>query len=314
MAEPSAIPEVAAPAETPAEVPVEAAKVETAPVTEVAKTPDKTTERRAEGLARVKREAARLRQKEEAFKTQQATAAMDKRKADHYDQLNRLANEDPLKFLEAAGIKFEDLAHKVLKGNQKSPADFAKEAAEKAISDYKKEQADLYAKRQQAYNDQQSKAVVDGAKKQIADLIDTNPDKFELLKATGRQTIDLVWSRIEEHFDETSKKNGVGEVLDFNKALETVEAELESELEKSLLGTKKMAALLAKKSAAEKAAAEAAEKAPKTMSKVPEVAKTSNPTEIDTKPKRRLSSLAQSREDLNAFLEKIHNRDKQSQK
>jgi hypothetical protein len=273
MAEtPVATPVVATPVATPVvETPVATpeAKIEAKVEAKVEATPKVNEPRRAEALARVKREAAAVRKQQEELKTEKATIEAQRQKLQRFDDLDKLLREDPLKFLEATGLKFEDIANRVIKGNVKTPEQIANAEVRRLFAEKEKAETEAKNKAVEAQHWKEMQGVMDASKAELATLLKAGGDKYELLNSMGEQTLDLVWSRIEEHFDATlDEKTGLGQVLAFDKLLDTVEAELEQQLEKQLLGTKKISAILAKRAAAEKEAAEAAAKT-KQKAKVP---------------------------------------------
>ena len=138
--------------------------------------------------------------------------------------------DNPLEGLKALGIDFKDVANIVLNDDQptaemqvsKLRADI--EARDKAAEE--KEEKEIQAKEaaeQKYQNEEQERAVI-YAKDQIQQLIDGNPEKYELIKTQNAQ--DIVWDVAAGIFQKTKV------LPEWDKVCEQVEEQLTKEVEK----------------------------------------------------------------------------------
>ncbi len=220
---------------------------------------------KASETARKLREGKAAFKKEQEFKLQQENWKKEQAQALQAQQTlaeaNRLVKTDPMKFLEFAGIKFEDLAKTVLKGDVRTPQEIAKQESERLFNQYKAEeqrkQAELLRKREI----EQNQAFIDQSNQKLKALAAQDPDKFEFINSTNN-SISLVWETIEDAFEASvdpetgqlspeSKEifNPLNQEKLFLDALELVEGKLEEENFKLLSQSKKIKARLAKEKA-----------------------------------------------------------------
>ena len=198
---------------------------------------------------------------ETARKLREGKAAQALQAQQTLAEANRLVKTDPMKFLEFAGIKFEDLAKTVLKGDVRTPQEIAKQESERLFNQYKAEeqrkQAELLRKREI----EQNQAFIDQSNQKLKALAAQDPDKFEFINSTNN-SISLVWETIEDAFEASvdpetgqlspeSKEifNPLNQEKLFLDALELVEGKLEEENFKLLSQSKKIKARLAKEKA-----------------------------------------------------------------
>jgi len=171
--------------------------------------------RRAEALARAKREAAKVHVEREKLTQERLANQEAMRKAQVYDQLDKLKNEDPVKYMEAVGLKFTEVSKRYLEaqtGAGKSPADLVKEEVDRRMK------AETEARERAAIDERArlEKQTMEGAKTQIAKLIQESP-AYTLTSRDVETGVRDAWKIIELHFAKH------GEVLSYDKALAGVE-------------------------------------------------------------------------------------------
>lgn len=218
------------------------------------KTPEqKDAERRADALARAKRESARTQREREQLERERATHAEDLKLAAEHRRLQKLIADDPLKFAKEVGLSIPELSKRFVAGDKKSPAELVKEEVDRRLTEEAKAREEADKKAQAEASAARERQLIDGAKRDMAALVKANPERFELVGGAGQRAIDDAWKLVEDYFAETQKQTGAGQVLDFSKALDAIEAREEKFLA-GRLGGKKVTALV------EKLRAEAAEK------------------------------------------------------
>lgn len=221
---------------------------------------DADVERRAAILAAGKRQEAKLRADRQKFEQERLTRADDLKLAAEMRRLDALKKSDPAKFLEEIGLDLGAANQAYLRkatGAGQTPVEIAKAEAERVYADKEKARADAAEK---ADAERQAKAqaqTLEGAKRQLLDMAKAAPEKYELTLEAGPSAIADAWKLIEDFHAETfNKATGVGQVLDFSKALDAIEAREEKSLEKRLSGSKGKAAQERLTAAAEAAAKE----------------------------------------------------------
>lgn len=247
----------------------------------------KDIERRAAALARTKREAARVHADREALKNERAAQSAALQKAADYDRLDALRKTDTVAYLEAVGIDFSDASRKFLEkrtGANKSPQELVDEAVNKRLSEEAAKREESSAKQAQEQQERLAKQTLEGAQRQLSTIVKGDPERFELVGATGDASIKRAWSLVEDFYAENQQ------VLDFSKALDAIEARLESEQLGIISNSKKVRAALEKQRAA---AAEAAKKPQPNVKGVRsqvesrELVETQNPSPVSPQLRRR---------------------------
>ncbi len=140
----------------------------------------------------------------------------------NYGQAERLAKEDPLKLMELLGITYEEVTDRVLKGARKDPQ---LSAVEREILELKRQISD---ERSAAQRQAEDRAVAD-AKRSIRQLVDSDPDAYELVRE--RDAYELVWSTIEDQWndEELSKPEAERRVMPYEEAAALTERYLLAE-------------------------------------------------------------------------------------
>ena len=137
--------------------------------------------------------------------------------------------KDPLRALEDMGLSYDKLTELALNDGKLTPEMQMRLMREELEGDYKKKFEELENRllekeksdEQRRYDDIQR-----GFQNEIEDFVESNSDKYELIKAN--EANDIIYDVIEEHYNET------GRILDIEEAAEAVENYLEEEAEKLL--------------------------------------------------------------------------------
>lgn len=189
-----------------------------------------------------KREKALQKQREEI---QKSKLDLDSK----YEEINKFkslkeqAKTNPLKFLEEAGLTYEELTNFILNGN--------KPTAEMETSSIKSEMQKLrdeIAQREQerensakAMDEKRAQEAISNFKENITGFLTGKPDDFELCN-NYPESVDLIYDVIEAHFAQTEK------VMSMEEAAKLVEDHFESEAMK-VTSFKKIQSKLAPKPA-----------------------------------------------------------------
>ena len=219
----------------------------------------KDKERRADAIARVRREEAKVLAAKEALRAERATwqtenAAMMQKARVHDALAAAVGKKDVLEYLRLGGFAGEDAAKAMLKPDSRTPDEIFAEREQKLRADLKAEREALdrqaAAKAEQDGLERQMKA----AHKELREMIDSNPEKYEFLSSYPG-AIPEVWKFIEDHFAATiDKKTGRGVVMDFEEALDLAEKALEEQEVAKHRSSKKIRAALEREAAEKKAA------------------------------------------------------------
>lgn len=149
-----------------------------------------------------------------------------------YEKAMAEARKDPIKFLEAAGLSYQQITDYILNDGKPTIENQLEELRLKYETDAttrqkEKEESEFKKKSDE---DKHYQEIIDNHKKQIVAFLDGNRDVYELCAVNGAS--EDIFEVIEEYY----KTNN--EVLSIDKAAEAVEKYLESEAEKVFL-TKK---------------------------------------------------------------------------
>lgn len=150
---------------------------------------------------------------------------------EEYEKKRESAKLDPLGYLEASGLTFQQITDKILEDQDLSPEQKAEKIAEAKIKEYdaaiKKQAAEEKAQREAEALAQKEAELIEGYKKSIAEVT-ADAEKFELISHEGQDARDLVFEVASLHFDKT------GEIIDPSIAAEHVEKYLEDKYKKAL--------------------------------------------------------------------------------
>jgi len=165
------------------------------------------------------------------FKQQQAEMAEALKELNEYRTLKERAKTDPLAFVKHHGIEYKQLTDQVLNDERPTP--------EMLIDNLRSKIEALEAERsaeRQAKDQQQRDQLVETFRNGIKEYVETNADKYELIKAFGAH--DQIFSMIHNHWKETGGADG-GEYLPVEKVAEYLENQMFEEAQK-LMTLKKL--------------------------------------------------------------------------
>ena len=146
--------------------------------------------------------------------------------------------KNPIEFLGKHGFEPKQIADFLLGGGNKKGEGEGGEGGEsskveqlmKRLDDMESQRKEELENAKKSKKQQQEEATINNFKENIKKTVGENAEKYEILESMGQH--DLVYEVIEQHHKET------GEILDIDKAAESVENYLESQLEK-IAGTSK---------------------------------------------------------------------------
>lgn len=270
---PEPTPVVTAPAAEPTKAPEPAAKVETLSPAQPVATEAEREARKVARLANARRQFERLESERGKFVSEQTSwreqSAAALREAAEFRKLRQLADQDPIKALEAMGHKFEDVLKKTANRGALTPETVEQQVTERVRAELSKFQQQMdEAKRVESLKQQEStrETQIRATKKMMADLVKESPDKYEFVDSDEARdaTFDLMVKTYEKTMD---PKTGLGGyMMPIAEALDKVEAAYLTQHLARSEGSKKVRAALEEKAAkakeeADKAAKEAAAKA-----------------------------------------------------
>lgn len=178
---------------------------------------------------------AALARKEKALTRKQKESDEKYGKFAEYEKALNDAKKNPIKFLEAAGLSYQQITDYLLNDGNPSVENQIEELKAQYAADAKARE-DRETKEASDKKDAEAKhyqEIVETHKKQINAFLDSNRDTYELCALHG--AAEDVFEVIEEYY------NTNNEILSIDKAADAVEKYLEAEAEK-LFVTKKFAA------------------------------------------------------------------------
>lgn len=225
----------------------------------------KKTTSKAQEIAKTLREEKALYKKKQSLEAKEAKWKQEQAKAleaqKTLNEFQRLSKTDPMKLLEFAGIRFEDLAKTVLKGDVRSPQEIAQQETNRLINEYKAQEQQRQAQIYKHQQDDANKAFIEQSHRQIKALATKDPDKFEFVNSSDN-AISKVWETLQDAYQsgydpKTNRATPEIEELfsplnlerTYLDALEIVESNLEEEHFKLFSESKKIKARLAKQKA-----------------------------------------------------------------
>lgn len=160
-------------------------------------------------FAALSRKEKELINRERAFKEQQAQIQA-------YEKARQSAKQNPLEYLQAAGLTLEEAIQQIIKGDQPPTVEDRVKSVESQIEEYKKQAAEWQKRAQQAKQQQELQQIHNS----ISEYVGQNSEQFELVHAYN--DIDTVWKVIEQTYIETN-----GQVhLTIEQACQAVEEDL----------------------------------------------------------------------------------------
>lgn len=268
-AAPTPTPPTVAPQKAAASAPEQQSPAQDAPK------PDPALERRAAALARTKREAAKVHAEKQRLDAErrdwQQAQQETLRKAQELDRLTKLRDTDSSAFLNEVGLPFDKISKDhiaKLTGAGKTPAELVAAEVDKRFAEKTQAEQKTAAEREEKARIDREQQTLRGAHKQLETLIMGNPERYEFLADAelAPTYAKEAWGLVEKFYKETlDPKTGVGKVLDFDKALDAIEARELQRASERIGKSKKLQSLSEQQKKAEaeakaKAAAEAAKK------------------------------------------------------
>jgi len=171
-----------------------------------------------------------LRESNDRIKTERETFESRGRELEEAQRFRQTFKDDPLAGLKALGVEFKDIAERVLNDDVPT-ADHKIAKLEKQWADKLRSEEEAATKAEEEAKEANEKsasaerqAAIDEAHGNIKQVIDENPEKFELIKTQGAQ--QLVFDIAGDVYRET------GKLIPWDEAAAKVEEQLESEMEK----------------------------------------------------------------------------------
>jgi len=232
-------------------MPVEAVEAVVPPAPAPEKPPEGTPEPpkapeppKSDRFARLAKAEQQRVAKEQALKVQESTLAKRQADLDAWETRRKGYAQNPLQALMDAfpgmePVKAFELIAEAAKNGGKPGASADTYAVRQELAEFKAQQAkatEEAQKLQAAASEQAAKEAEAAFRDQITEVVDANPDDFELTKLYGQTS--LVYATIEEAHQRT------GKIMPIKEAAALVEKYLEGEAEKALK-TKRIQAKLA---------------------------------------------------------------------
>jgi hypothetical protein len=164
-----------------------------------------------------------------------------RKELEEFNKYRTEAKQNPLKALEAMGIKYDDLVNFVLNGEKPTPEQEIN-SVKSQLEAFRREQEERELAKEKAAQEAAHKeyeATIEAFKGKVNEYITTNSEKFELINL--HEANGLVFDTIEEYF------NNTGKIMTIEKAAELVEGYLEEQIESTITKTKKFQSKLAPK-------------------------------------------------------------------
>lgn len=241
--------------------------------------------------------AALARRDKELKAAQQAAAAREAALAEReaklkaFEESQKRWEDDPIDFLDKSGVSIEKLADLIAAGPKPKES---KEVAElrKQVEALAKERAEA----QEREKAQQAEAARANYRKDMADFVAKNADKYELLAEKGEEGQELLFEVVQQHWRKTFKDtNGQApEMLTFEQAADWVEKSYEREVETTMSSKAKKIQAMLQKLGVPVAQAQAAAQAATTgqpaaaaaavPASTPQTAPASTPADADEEP------------------------------
>lgn len=166
----------------------------------------------------IARKEQALRQREQAFKAQQAEYAALKEKSEKFDRLTQALSAKKFDEVEKLGLDYNSYSeYKVGQANNDDPVVQKIAALEATIAELKQGQEES--------TDRDYQAVVSDYRREVSTLVESNPD-FSSIKHLGKEGISAVVQLIEDSWNEDDVE------MTAEQACKDIEAELYSTAEK----------------------------------------------------------------------------------
>jgi len=186
--------------------------------------PEPTPDPFSRRFAQLAREQKKLRQERDEMKRVQQELDARKNTVSSYDDLQKLARDNPYEVMQKLGLDYEVLSKQVLQDGQKDPADQMLQeinSLKQELSELKKSEQDRL---DQANQSKQEKARIEWID-EIKTFVDNNSDegRYEIINAVGEDAYELIAEVQTAHYQDTQ------EVMPYDEAALMVENHLEEQ-------------------------------------------------------------------------------------
>lgn len=203
----------------------------TQPVAEPAASATPPADPLAPKFAALARRDKELKAAQQAAAAREAALAEREAKLKAFEESQSRWQDDPIDFLDKSGVSIEKLADLIAAGPKPKES---KEVAElrKQVEALAKERAEA----QEREKAQQVEAARANYRKDMADFVAKNADKYELLAEKGEAGQELLFEVVQQHWRKTFKDTDgqAPEMLTFEQAADWVEKSYEREVETTL--------------------------------------------------------------------------------
>jgi len=189
--------------------------------------------RRAEALARAKREQARVHADREKLAQERRDLVDVREKAKRFDTFVELRDKDVVAAAKEAGLDFTRLSKAYMEqatGTGQTPAALVAAEVDRRLAEDAKVR--LEAQKQEAAR--LEKQTFAGAQQQLANLLKAGAEAYELASQSPERAVGDAWKIIEKHYERTK------EILAFDKALAGVEEFYDQQQRELLKSSKKL--------------------------------------------------------------------------
>jgi hypothetical protein len=221
-------------------VAVKEAEAPVAPEAIETKAPESDEPALAPKFAALAKKAKAAQMAQAKLKAERIEIERARKEIEDFNKYKTEAKQNPLKALEAMGIKYDDLVNFVLNGEQPT-VDQKLSRVESELERFRREQEERELSKEKAAQEaaeRQYQETIDTFKGKITEFV-TGNEKFELINLHDAQ--GLIFDTIEEYF------NSSGKIMTIEKASELVEGYLEEQIETTLQKTKKFQSKFAPK-------------------------------------------------------------------
>jgi hypothetical protein len=223
--------EVKVPTDIKPEIKADPAKIEVGKVEEAPKEAPKEEPKddMAKKFAHIAREEKRIRQERDHLKK-------EREKVDFYEKTKAEAKKNPLKYLEGAGLTYQELVDYILNDQKPTEKMLQSDELGKIKNDLealKKEKEESVKALQARELEENYNLAINGIKTELG-----ASEKYDLLKSFGGP--EVVYNVMLEHYNRT-RESGKPKVLQFDEAAEAADKYFEGEIKSTLKTLKEKA-------------------------------------------------------------------------
>jgi len=189
--------------------------------------PEEKIDKLAPKFAALAKREKEVRAQSQELKSQLTAFQAREAEINKLENLRQNAQNDPHKYLEAAGLTFQDITEFVLNDN-KIPVNSEIQALKAQIEEMKQGKAQEIEAARQYQAQQQEQNIIQQFKNDTIALADAEKENFAYVSAFGQDAIDAVWDVTETYFNEH------GKLLNHKEALQLVEDYYQQEADKIL--------------------------------------------------------------------------------